>query len=148
MNICIPVNEDSGPASSVCAHFGSAPIFMIVETDSGSTRAITNRNQHHGHGMCQPLASLANEKIDAMVVGGIGMGALGKLRKAGIQVYMASQPTVAGTVDAYRAGTLQPVQPGMACAQHQHQGGHGKGGHGRGACHGHGGGRGTAGDHP
>lgn len=121
MNICIPVNEDQGLQSEVCAHFGSAPAFMIVDTDSGSCRAIANRNQHHGHGMCAPLASLEGESIDGMVVGGIGMGALNKLMAAGIRVFMAEHATVAETIAAYKAGALQPVHPGMACAHHGHQ---------------------------
>jgi predicted Fe-Mo cluster-binding NifX family protein len=118
MNICIPVNEDNGLGSTVCAHFGSAPFFMLVDTDSGTCRAITNHNQHHGHGMCAPLATLQGESIDAMVVGGIGMGALNKLMAAGIQVYVSQQPTVALTVDALKAGTLALMQPGMACPGH------------------------------
>jgi predicted Fe-Mo cluster-binding NifX family protein len=124
MFICIPVEDNNELASRVCAHFGSAPGFMIVDTDTGSCRAIANQNQHHGHGMCAPLASLQGETIDGMVVGGIGMGALVKLNAAGITVYRAEHETVAETVDAFKAGTLQPMQPGMACAQHgQH--GHG-----------------------
>ena len=74
MNICIPVNADEGLASPVCAHFGSAPFFMIIDTASGACRALPNGNQHHAHGMCQPLAALAGENLDAIVVGGIGMG--------------------------------------------------------------------------
>jgi predicted Fe-Mo cluster-binding NifX family protein len=128
MNICIPVNEDSGLQSTVCAHFGSAPLFMIVDSDQGSCRPITNRNQHHGHGMCMPLQSLQSEKIDAMVVGGIGMGALNKLNAAGIQVYLSEKATVSETVDALKAGTLRQMQPGMACAHHgQGHGRHGPG---------------------
>jgi predicted Fe-Mo cluster-binding NifX family protein len=126
MNICIPVDGDDGLQSTVCAHFGSAPLYLIVDSDSGSCRAIANRNQHHGHGMCMPLQSLRGERFDAMVVGGIGMGALSKLNAAGIQVYLSSKPTVAETVDALKAGALQPMQPGMACAQHGH--GRGQGG--------------------
>lgn len=118
MFICIPVNEDKGLQSSVCAHFGSAPAFLIVDTDSGSCRAIVNQNQHHGHGMCAPLASLQGERIDGMVVGGIGMGALGKLMAAGIRVYRATHPTVAETVSALQAGVLEPVRPDQACAHH------------------------------
>ncbi|MFH1530159.1 MAG: NifB/NifX family molybdenum-iron cluster-binding protein [Pseudomonadota bacterium] len=120
MNICIPVEQDQGLQSQVCAHFGSAPAFLIVATDSGDCRAITNKNQHHGHGMCAPLQSLQGETIDAMVVGGIGMGALNKLNAAGIRVYISEHPTVAQTVDALKAGTLKPMQPGMACTQHGH----------------------------
>ena len=120
MNICIPVEEDQGLQSRVCAHFGSAPAFMIVDTDSGGCRAIANQNQHHGHGMCMPLASLQGERIYGMVVGGIGMGALNKLNASNVQVYLSECATVAETVDAFKAGTLKPMQPGMACSSHGH----------------------------
>ena len=120
MNICIPVDEDKGIQSEVCAHFGSAPAFMIVDTDTGGCRAVTNHNQHHGHGMCMPLQSLQGEKIDGMVVGGIGMGALNKLNAASIRVYISEHTTVAETIDAYKAGSLKTVEPHMACAHHGH----------------------------
>jgi predicted Fe-Mo cluster-binding NifX family protein len=120
MNLCIPVNEDRGLESQVCAHFGSAPAFMIVDTEGGSCRAILNANQHHGHGMCMPLASLQGERIDGMVVGGIGMGALMKLNAANVRVYLSRHATVAETVDAFKAGTLEPMRPNMACASHGH----------------------------
>jgi predicted Fe-Mo cluster-binding NifX family protein len=122
MNICIPVTEDHGLDSPVNAHFGSAPFFMVVETESGTCRAITNRNQHHGHGMCQPLAALGGEQIDGMIVGGIGMGALVKLQAAGIRVYLAEQATVRDTLAAHQAGKLREVTPGTACGHQDHGG--------------------------
>lgn len=118
MQICIPVLEDRGLDSRVCAHFGSAPAFMIVDTDSGTCRAIGNHNEHHAHGMCQPLAALAGETVDGIIVGGIGMGALMKLQAAGITVYRAIHPTVAETVAAFMDGSLQPVGQDEACAAH------------------------------
>jgi predicted Fe-Mo cluster-binding NifX family protein len=124
MKICIPVNADQGLESPVCAHFGSAPIFMMVEVATGACRAVTNTNQHHGHGMCQPLAALAGEQLDGMVVGGIGMGALNKLRAANVQVFLSDQPTVATTVAALKAGTLREVTPATACGHHAHDAGH------------------------
>jgi predicted Fe-Mo cluster-binding NifX family protein len=119
MKICIPVNEDQGCRSSVCSHFGSAPLFMIVDTESGVCRSIPNANQHHGHGMCAPLAALRGESIDGMAVGGIGAGALNKLIAEGIQVLLSEQSTVEDTVRAYRAGALRPVTPETACVQHR-----------------------------
>ena len=120
MNICIPVNEDQGLQSEVCAHFGSAPAFMIVDTDSQSCRTIPNTNQHHGHGMCMPLQALQGQDIDGMIVGGIGMGGLNKLNAANIQVYLSQRATVAETIAAFKAGTLRLMQPNMACASHAH----------------------------
>lgn len=120
MNICIPINKDEGLQSQVCAHFGSASAFLIVDTDNESCRAIPNLNQHHGHGMCMPLQSLQGERLDGMVVGGIGMGALNKLNAANIRVYISEYATVAETLTAFKTGTLQPMQPHMACAHHGH----------------------------
>jgi predicted Fe-Mo cluster-binding NifX family protein len=120
MNICIPITSDEGLESPVCAHFGSAPAFLIVDTESRACRAVANRNQHHGHGMCAPLSSLQGERIDAMVVGGIGAGAMSKLAAAGILVHLAAHATVRETVDAFVAGTLPVMGPDLACAHHGH----------------------------
>jgi predicted DNA-binding protein (UPF0251 family)/predicted Fe-Mo cluster-binding NifX family protein len=127
MNVCIPIEADQGMASLVCGHFGAAPAFLIVDTASNTCRAVVNGNQHHGHGQCAPLRTLAGEQIDAMLVGGIGMGALNKLQAAGIQVFACDRPTAQEAVAAFVAGALQPMQPGMACAGHAPGQGHGHG---------------------
>jgi len=128
MQICIPILEDRGLDSTVCEHFGSAPHFMIVDTESGNCRAISNDNRHHAHGMCQPLAVLAGAAVEGVVVGGIGMGALTKLQAANIAVYRSTYGTVGETVAAFKAGALDPVEPATACAHHGS--GHAAAGHG------------------
>jgi predicted Fe-Mo cluster-binding NifX family protein len=120
MNLCIPVTQDNGMQSPLSAHFGSAPLFLIVDTDTGACQTILNQNLHHGHGGCQPLRALAGHAVDGVVVGGIGMGAMMKLKAAGIRVYLADQPTVQEAVAACKAGTLQEADPAMACAHHGH----------------------------
>jgi predicted Fe-Mo cluster-binding NifX family protein len=122
MKICIPVTADKGLSSPVSAHFGSAPLFMVVDSDSMECTVIKNSNQHHAHGMCQPLAVLSGTQIDGIVVGGIGLGALNKLNSANLQVFQSKFSTVKETVDAFKAGTLQPMTAEGAC------------GHGRGSC--------------
>ena len=118
MQVCMPVIENLGLDSRISAHFGSAPGFMIVDTDSAVCRFIGNNNQHHAHGMCQPIAALAGEPVDSIVVGGIGMGALMKLQAAGITVYRATHATVAETLVAFKNAVLQPVGDDEACAGH------------------------------
>ncbi len=120
MKICIPVTEDKGTASPVSRHFGSAPLFLIVDTESGACRTVPNRNLHHSHGVCAPLSSLAGEGIDGMVVGGIGMGAMAKLGAAGLQVFLSEHATVEETLAAFRAGALKIMSPEMACGRHGH----------------------------
>jgi predicted Fe-Mo cluster-binding NifX family protein len=130
VNVCIPVVEDRGLGSPVSSHFGSAPFFLVVETESGSCRAIPNGNQHHAHGACQPLRALAGETIDSIVVGGIGRGAVTQLQAAGIRVFISRAGTVDDVLAALKDGSLAEADPATACAHH----GHGAHGPGRGPC--------------
>jgi predicted Fe-Mo cluster-binding NifX family protein len=128
VKLCIPIEEDRGLDSRVCGHFGSAPAFLIVDTETRHARAIVNQNQHHAHGMCQPLAALAGEVFDGLVVGGIGQGALMKLRAANIRVFMAMHATVAETITAMEGDGLRQVDDEHACGGHH--------AHGPTGCHG------------
>jgi predicted Fe-Mo cluster-binding NifX family protein len=124
VKICIPCAEDRGLESPVYSHFGSAPVFLIVDTDDGTCHALKNRNEHHAHGMCQPLSALAGQAVDAIAVGGIGQRALARLQTSGMAVYLADRPTVAATIEALGKGELRAVSLDEACAGHGHQHGH------------------------
>jgi len=109
MHVCIPVTEDRGLASPVCAHFGSAPVFMLVDTETLVCRALRNPNADRAQGACQPLAALAGERVEGIVLLWIGAEALGPLEAAGTQVFLAEHPTVELSVAALRAGKLHRV---------------------------------------
>ena len=87
MRIAFPSQEDRGTDSPVYGHFGSAHYFIVVESDNGTCETIVNPDRDHLHGHCQPLSAFADSAVDAVVVGGIGGGALRKLNAAGIQAY-------------------------------------------------------------
>jgi predicted Fe-Mo cluster-binding NifX family protein len=123
MNVCLPVNADSGLQSPLCGHFGAAPFFLVVDTETLACRALPNHNAHHEHGKCSPLAALEGQSIDAMVVGGIGPGAIARLQAAGIRVFHSQHATVEQAIASLKAKTLVEVDASMAC-QH-HGGGHG-----------------------
>ena len=118
MIVCIPVNEDKGLQSTVCGHMGSAPMYLVVDSENEGCRVISNAHRHHEHGTCAPLAALEGENIDLMVVAGIGQGAMNKLAAAGIRVCMTQGPTVSEVMNALRAGTLGEVPPGMIRCNH------------------------------
>ena len=138
MKVCIPVNEDRGLDSPVCGHFGSAPLFLVVDTETSACRALPNGNQHHAHGMCRPLDALRGEQLDALVVGGIGLGALTRLRESGLDVWISNRPDVKATLAALADGSLRRADPAGACAHHGQGQGQGHS-HQRGADHAHGG---------
>lgn len=118
MKVCFPVNEPAALESEVFGHFGSAPAFLLVDTESDSVEVITNSDRHHAHGMCNPFTAIAGRTVDSVVVGGIGGGALMKLNGAGIEVYRASALTVRENLALYVSGQLPLVKPGGTCSTH------------------------------
>ncbi len=118
MKICFPTEILQGMSSTVYGHFGSAPGFVIVDTDDMSLSEIQNGDQHHAHGMCQPLKALGGKNVDAVVVAAIGMGALMGLQSQGIRVYRAVQGTVGENVDLMKRGVLPQFEAKFTCAGH------------------------------
>jgi len=106
--------------SRVYGHFGSAPVFVLVDSETMVVESLGNRDQGHVHGQCQPMQALAGSRPDAVVVGGIGAGALVGLRQAGIRVYQAAGGTVAETVDLLKSGVLKEIALENACGGHGH----------------------------
>lgn len=118
MKICFPVETLQGLDSRVYEHFGSAPGFVIVDTDASTVEEIRNGDQHHAHGMCQPLKALGGRMVDAVAVGGIGMGALMKLQSQGIRVFHAAPGTVGQNIGLVQERSLPEFDPGLTCAGH------------------------------
>ncbi|HEX9050348.1 MAG TPA: NifB/NifX family molybdenum-iron cluster-binding protein [Anaeromyxobacter sp.] len=142
MKACFPVAHDRGLESRVYPHLGSAPWFLLVDTETRATLAIANPERGSAHGRCHPLDVIADEKLDLLVVSGIGGGALDRLRAAGVRVYHTARATVGEALDAIARGALPPVVPGDALAGgfgrrrgpgHAH---HGRRGAGHGPHHG------------
>ena len=118
MKIAIPVAEYRGLDSPVYGHFGSASAFALVDAETMAVEAINNSDHAHVHGACSPMKALAGARPDAVIVGGIGMGALLGLRAAGIKVYRAVDGTVADAVRLFNAAELLEIDEDGACAGH------------------------------
>ena len=127
MKICFPVAENQGLESEVYGHFGSAPQFLVVDTETREIKVLNNGDEHHAHGACQPLKALGGQEIDAVVVGGIGGGALMGLNRAGLAVYKAEGLTIADNLTCFAQDELPILTPGQTCGGHGH--GHGGGCH-------------------
>ena len=87
MRICVPTATKDGAKAKIYGHFGSAPYFTLCDIQTMKYEIIDNGNLVHEHGMCNPLKAVGSAKPDAVVVGGIGMGAIRGLNAAGIKVY-------------------------------------------------------------
>ncbi|NTU42469.1 MAG: diguanylate cyclase [Nitrospirales bacterium] len=118
MNICFPIVADNGLESEVYNHFGSAPSFVVVDSETGDFSRVINSDAHHAHGSCSPMKALNGHSVDAVVVGGIGGGALNKLKQAGIRVYKTQGVTVSQNVELFSAGSLREFSLLQTCGGH------------------------------
>jgi predicted Fe-Mo cluster-binding NifX family protein len=128
MRACIPIVDDQGFDSRVHPHFGSAPMFLAVDTESWASQTVPNVEGPR-HGRCHRLGLVADEKIEAVIVIGIGPGALERLRSAQVRMYHTTRSTARAALDGIGSGRLAPAfgepDPDHASGCH---GGHGDGG--------------------
>ena len=120
MKVCIPVSEVRGLESPVHGHFGSAPAFLAVDSATLATEELANGDREHVHGACSPVRALAGAKPAAVLVGGLGAGALAGLRQMGIRVYLAPAGTVGQAVRLFNEGKLEELVATATCGGHAH----------------------------
>lgn len=118
MKICIPVKENNGLQSIPYNHFGSAPLFLIFDSEKNEIKAVENGDLNHEHGMCQPIKAISGEAVDAVLVGGIGAGAIRKLNDSGIKVYQAAGATLSENVELFMKHELAEFSTTHCCSHH------------------------------
>ena len=124
MKVGFAVEVNEGLESAVYGHFGSAPAFVIVDTELKQVSAVDNTNAHHVHGACNPVMALGGNSVEAMVVGGIGPGAIMRLNELGISVYRALAATVGENMTLLMEKRLPLISLDESCQQHGGQCGH------------------------
>jgi len=123
MKVCFPVQRNEGVESRVHNHFGSAQMFVVVDSETNNISVITNSDRDHSDGACNPIRALGDQEVDAVVVGGIGSGALQRLKQSGIRVYHAQAPNIRENIAMLKNRSLREFTPGRVCGGHAHGGG-------------------------
>ncbi len=118
MKVCIPAVNSEGLKAPVSEHFGSAPYFVIVDTDSQAAETLANPNEHHDHGSCHPMGTLAGRGVTAVACGGMGKRAVESLNAGGVRVYLTQGETVGDVVADFNSGRCPELRPDQACAGH------------------------------
>ena len=122
MKIAFPTQKDSGFESLVFDHFGSAPLFIIVDSLTSDIETVSNLNLNHSHGNCRPREALGGKEVDAVVVGGIGKGALMKLNADGITAFKAVEGSVSLNLNLIKSRKLPVFTMNQTCMGHQTDG--------------------------
>lgn len=118
MKVCFPVKSNEGLNSIPYNHFGTAPEFIICDLETNDVKSLNNGDLGHNHGNCQPMKALSGEVVDAVVVGGIGQGAISKLNSMGIKVYKCTEGTIKDNIELLNNNGLIEFNPNHSCNHH------------------------------
>jgi len=124
MKLCFPVKTDNGLDSNIFGHFGSAPFFVVFNTENEEVSTINNQDLNHIHGQCNPMKALNGKMMDAIIVGGIGGGAITGLNNMGIKVYKAGKGNIHEHIKFFNAGILTEMTMAHTCGGHGDACGH------------------------
>ena len=106
---------------TVYQHFGHTPQFKLYDVENGAVvRTQIVDTNGSGHGALAGFLRAAG--ADALICGGIGMGAQMALADAGIRLYAGVQGSADAAAQALAAGTLA-YDPDARCDHHEHHDG-------------------------
>lgn len=128
VTVAIPSDNPGGLEAGMGMHFGHCEIFTIVELEGQDVKSVSTLSNNHDEGGClAPVGKLADNKVNIMLAGGMGMRPLMGFQNAGISVYHAAGFTTVGeAVEAFKSGRLQAFSTDFTCKGHGgHCGGHG-----------------------
>ena len=116
--IAIPSMDVGGIDGQRSGHFGHCDTFTFVDVEDGEIKEVTTiPNQSHVQGGCMvPVNLLADHRVNALIVGGIGMRPLMGFRQVGIDVYYdATRPEIRPVVEDLIAGNLPLIGDNQVC---------------------------------
>ncbi|MGE4519671.1 MAG: NifB/NifX family molybdenum-iron cluster-binding protein [Desulfobacteraceae bacterium] len=116
--IAVPSNGNGGLDGQRSGHFGHCDVFTLIDVENGEIKEVsTVPNQGHAQGGCMvPVNLLAGHKVNALIVGGIGMRPLMGFRQVGIDVYHDDQrPEIRPVVEDLIKGQLPVISDNQVC---------------------------------
>ena len=116
--IAIPSNGEGGLDGTRAGHFGHCDVFTLIDVENGEIKEVSIlSNQEHVQGGCMvPVNLLSENRVNVLVVGGIGMRPLMGFRQVGIDVYHDDQRAeIAPVVNDLIAGNLTQISNDQVC---------------------------------
>ena len=123
--IAVPSMEQGGLDGRRSGHFGHCDVFTLIDVEGGEIKNVsTLKNREHVQGGCMvPVNLLAENDVNALIVGGIGMRPLMGFRQVGIDVYHdAERADIRPVVESLLAGDLPIIADHQVCGGGQGRG--------------------------
>lgn len=118
IRVAIPSEGNGGLDGKRAGHFGHCDVFTCVDVEDGQIKQVTIlANQEHVQGGCMvPVNLLAENGVNALVVGGIGMRPLMGFQQVGIEVYHdGERMDIRPVVEDFVAGALAKITNNQVC---------------------------------
>ncbi len=119
MKICVPTSGRGGMDDSVSEHFGRAPTFTVVDTDTGGVHVVPNTSEHMG-GTGKPPEQIAKTGAKVLLCSGLGPKAVAMFESMEIAVYVGALGSVSDAIKLWEGGKLESATPDNACRDHHH----------------------------
>lgn len=116
--VAIPSIHPGGLNAPLGAHFGHCDLYTLVEVVDGQVHNVkTLPNVPHQQGGCMaPVNHLAQNGVQILIAGGMGMRPLMGFNQVGIDVfYGADAQTVGDAVEAFLSDSLQRFTSQFTC---------------------------------
>ncbi|WP_299983061.1 NifB/NifX family molybdenum-iron cluster-binding protein [Desulfobacula sp.] len=116
--IAVPSNGQGGLDGTRAGHFGHCDVFTFVDVEDGEIKEVSIlQNQEHAQGGCMvPVNLLSDNRVTALIVGGIGMRPLMGFKQVGIDVYHDDQRAeIEPVVKDLIAGNLAEITNDQVC---------------------------------
>ncbi len=116
--IAVPSVDLGGMDGQRAGHFGHCDVFTLIDVEEGEIKSVsTLKNREHVQGGCMvPVNLLAENSVNVLIVGGIGMRPLMGFRQKGIDVYHEAETVaIRPVVESLIAGKLSPIADNQVC---------------------------------
>ncbi len=110
MKLCFPIVNEEGLDSTIYGHFASAPWFLIVDTSIMQSYALANCDPDNLYSGCNPFMALRDQKLDGIIVGGIGDDALRTMNMCGFRVFQTESASVRENISLYEQQVLSELE--------------------------------------
>lgn len=113
MRLCFPVEQNLGLKSRIYYHFGSAPLYLLIDTETEDIQELPWLAKEEVP--CTQARFMREQQVEALVLSGVGEKALTRLVDFGIQVYEAKGVTIADNLICLSDNRLHHYEPEQAC---------------------------------
>ncbi|MBU0993193.1 MAG: NifB/NifX family molybdenum-iron cluster-binding protein [Proteobacteria bacterium] len=116
--IAVPSVNEGGLDGQRAGHFGHCDVFTLIDVEKGEIKKVSIlQNVSHVQGGCMvPVNLLADNQVNRLIVGGIGMRPLMGFKNVGIDVYHdAERADIRPVVEDLINGRLQMISDDQVC---------------------------------